>query len=157
MPERANPDSEEARLLGRLHPKREANIKWRYLSELRGRLLAPQDPRDADELAKQAQTFKLSKETSGAGIALPVEQETRFKEHERRFRKHGSSWGRPKRITSRFMRRRYEELLDKGITMDAVITKEDQVKWNVRQAPERREIARRFVATEEDHAWSPPT
>lgn len=156
MPERADPNSEEARLLGRLHPRREANIKWRYLSELRGRLLAPQDPQVVKKLALNAHSFRLSDEEALKLAAVPEEQKIRFKEHERRSRKHSSAWSRPKRITSRFMRRRYDELLDKAIMMDAVVTKDDQVKWSVKQAERRREIARRFVATDEDHHWSPP-
>lgn len=157
MPLRADPNSEEARLLGRLSPRREANIKWRYLAELRSRLVAPLDPRDIQTLGEQAQTFKLPDDMKRAEIkSLPEDLQDRFRELSRKGRKQ-SAWARPKRITSRFMRRRYEDLLNNAVHLDAAVTPDDKVKWSVKQSVSRRALARRFVATKEDHEWTPPT
>lgn len=151
LPERADPASEEARLLGRLHPRREANIKWRYLSDMRSRLLPPQDPREVAKLEEKARSFKLPGSFHNP-IPLASELQERFKENERRWRS-ARAWQRPRRITSRFMRRRYYDLLAKAIILDAEAKPNQDVKWEVKQPEGRREVARRMTAAKADYEW----
>jgi hypothetical protein len=156
LPERSNPNSEEARLLGRLSPRREANIRWRALTAYRGRLTAPSDPRQLEKLATLSRTFKLSQtRKTSTPVPLTEELKDRFKEDTRRYRKQ-NIWVRPKKITSRFMRRRYEQIVDKATYLDATVVAGAKVRWDVKQSEKRRGVARRYAATKEDLAWTPP-
>lgn len=156
LPERADPNSEEARLLGRLSPRREANIKWRALTDMRGRLVPPSDRRELEELAELSKSFALPQRNKVQQQALSPATHDRFAELRRRERKRNTSWAKPNRLTSRFMRRRYEQILDRAILLDATTGQNDQVRWKVKQADGRKAVSRRFVATKDDQAWALP-
>jgi hypothetical protein len=156
LPARADPQSEEARLLGPLPLNREANIRWRHFANLRDRLVAPISQPEADELSKLAAQYQKPQQKKEEGSrTIPDEIKKRLQGYER-IHEHQKAWSRPKNITSRFMRRRYEALMDEAVQLDAKITQDDKVKWSAKQPDGHRSKARQFVASSEDLQWSPP-
>lgn len=150
LPARADPASEEARLLGRLHPRREANIKWRFLSDLRSRLYAPSSTEQA-HLLNTLSTTSSSKEAR-KHKKPNTDVLMKLQENEHRYRK-TSVWDRPKRITSRFMRRRYAALLDKSVILENRETSANDAKWVARRPEIALGLSRKAAATEEDRFW----
>lgn len=132
LPARADPSSEEARLLGRLSLRREVNIRWRFHSgELKrtyfplelsekgssnGEANARPVPRQtgAEELALVAELERLATSPHD-GVPIPRRQRAALKDqkgdhkpntHQESFE---SNFNSPKPV--RFIRRRYRELL----------------------------------------------
>ena len=159
LPERANADSEEARLLGRLHPRREANIRWRYLARLRDRSYAPftdSEVRTLETLVKTAQVPANSRRT------LPDKESRQaaalaWKTH--KSGPGGAAGKRPSQITPRFMRRRFQEILDTGVTFkqvpssSAATARGGDSIWTVQRPDGVSDKRRRFLAGEEDTKW----
>jgi hypothetical protein len=132
LPERADPTSEAARLLGRLSRRREVNIHWRYLARFRTRLVAPITEAELNKISTLSTTASV---TSSKRNRLPQDQIA------------------GKRPTTRFLRRRYAELLDKGVQMETRITKDGREDWNVKRPIAERDEARRFKASANEKMW----
>ncbi|KIJ46392.1 hypothetical protein M422DRAFT_29255 [Sphaerobolus stellatus SS14] len=135
LPERANPSSEEARLLGRLSLRREVNIRWRYHSgELKktyfplevseasfaisdDQIKSPR-PTGVEELALVSELERLAR-SPHEGVPMPRRQRLSESSAGQKQNQNQSSrqasiktdFNSPKPI--RFIRRRYRELLSR--------------------------------------------
>lgn len=140
LPARADPNSEDARLLGPFSKRREANIRWRYLTNFRDKMNAPILSSEVDILSYQARH---------ASKPLSKRQQSNATAH-MQFSDNIKNLGKPRRITGRFMRRRYEELLTAGVAVAQGVNNEGRVEWITRQPSG---LAKKPSATEEDLRW----
>ncbi|KAF8519101.1 hypothetical protein BU17DRAFT_47936 [Hysterangium stoloniferum] len=125
LPERADPKSEEARLLGTLSRRREVNIRWRYYVAEVKKTYYPLEltkPNGVSETSRFRQTgaegLSLLKEVeqlaSSGHMSSPVPRRQRGKAAEpgdsENPLQHAAS---DSQFTKRFLRRRYRELLSR--------------------------------------------
>lgn len=159
LPERAKLDSEEARLLGRLHPRREANIRWRYLARLRDRSYAPFTDAEVKQLEVLVETAQVPPTYRQAAPNKESRQAAAVGWNTQESGSGGIASKRPKYITPRFMRRRFQEILDAGVTFKQVPSspatdaKGRQSTWMVQRPDGVSEKRRRFAAGSEDREW----
>lgn len=152
LPERADPESEEARLLGRLSKRREANIRWRHLTGFRSRVSAPMKADEEERLARLVKTARAgppasdgTKKAKGGvgskarkgGLLPPA----------------GYKTDPGRNITDRFLRRRYQEILDAGTMMERGTDQDGMERWAAKHAKTHSSETRRFGATAEDERW----
>lgn len=141
LPERADPKSDEARLIGPLSKKREANIRWRYLRGLEKRLFPPFKTEELDKLEKLVlKPADLQRDKADTKLQLSAEarQEVGRK--------------KPKDITPRFMQRRYQEILNSG----PILTQMNEgpaSRWHISRPAGAREHGARPKLSAEDRQW----
>ena len=141
LPERADPKSDEARLIGPLSKKREANIRWRYLRGLEKRLFPPFKAEEVDKLEKLViEPGDLRR--NGTDVKLQLSPEA------------GQEVGRkkPKHITPRFMQRRYQEILNSGPILTEV-KEGTSIRWHISRPAGAREHGARPKLSAEDRQW----
>lgn len=159
LPERANPDGEEARLLGRLHPRREANIRWRYLARLRDRSYAPFTGAEVGTLETLVTTAQVPAKSRRAVPDKESRQAAAIAWSTHKSGPGGAAGKRPSQITPRFMRRRFQEILDTGVTFKqvplspAAVARGGHSTWTVQRPDGVSDKRRRFIAGEEDTKW----
>jgi len=147
MPARGHLDSREAKILGPLSKRREANIRWRYLTKYRSRLAAPISKEESESIYTLA---TITKPLPDNAYPCPLVSEDKMLERARR-----GDWERPKRITARFMRRRYHELLDKSVIISNRRNADGKEIYSVKKPDLAQEKARKFATTSEDQSWIP--
>lgn len=159
LPERANANSEEARLLGRLHPRREANIRWRYLARLRDRSYAPFTDAEIKTLETLVEMAHVPAKSRRGVLDKESRQAAALGWSTHNPGPGGASGKRPCQITPRFMRRRFQEILDAGVTFRQVPSsaaagaKGGHSTWTVQRPDGASEKRRRFLAGDEDTKW----
>ena len=145
LPPRADPSSEEARLLGPFSKRREANIRWRFLSGFREKVYAPLLPEEIEKLSHLSKSATKPSHTR-SGKQSSTQQ---LQQHQ----KPKQGWGRVHRFTGRFMRRRYQELLDSGAATTRCAGEDGRESWSTRK-PAEATVSKTFSATNEDLRWT---
>lgn len=144
LPDRADPQSEDARLLGPFSLRRHANIYWRYLTSLRDGLRPVLTQDNADKLSNLIHNTP--------SVQPYITERATLKAAERVDTKHLGK--RPKKITRRFLRRRYTEALKEGVEMHLHTNRNGLQVWKVTKSIKTRvTMARGSTASAEDVAW----
>lgn len=144
LPERADPKSKEAQLLGPLPGCRQRNIRWRYLYGVARRAYPPFKQIEVsklEDLLKNATGPSTQMRRLEGQAALAMAKETKGE--------------RPKHLTSRFMGRRYQEVLNAGPVLTST-KKGDVRKWSIERPKLAKDSAAgtRPALSEDDQAWT---
>lgn len=144
LPERADPASREARLLGPLNKRREKNIRWRFLQGIQRRIYPPFDSAQLKALERLIKTpatpLPERKELGRPRLQLSRAAEMTVK------------GDRPKYVNSRFMRRRYQEIVNSGPVLTAH-ERGGSIRWTASRADAAKEHGTRPPLSKEDQAW----
>lgn len=124
LPSRADPSSEEARLLGPFSRRREVNIRWRYHTGEVKRTYYPleltrpaEEPNTSRLRETGAEELKLLEEVERLarsphdGVPMPRRERRTMPNHKRESQPFQAKFDSP--LPTRFLRRRYRELLSR--------------------------------------------